>query len=185
MNWAYILIVIIVVCFILQRLVNKKTIEGFGGFGSYGGYGYHSYYPYRYCSKCGYKSRRKCADCTNCGYCLPYRGPGECVPGDNNGPYFRQDCMVWEYNSPYNDYAHIFPRLDYPYRYWRYGNRYPYITNRRSWRRSGYRDDEDEDEYKRRGRRRIRHRPERNGNGNNDEEGGAEGEENDLNNPTA
>ena len=60
------------------------------------------------CSQCGSMSRRRCGTCANCGYCIPERG--SCVPGNNRGPYFRDDCVVWEYTHPFMHY------LDY-YRY--------------------------------------------------------------------
>lgn len=54
-----------------------------------------------YCQNCGYLGAYKCGTCTNCGYCVSSSGVGECVPGDVTGPYFRQDCVGWNYGIPY------------------------------------------------------------------------------------
>lgn len=80
-------------------------------------------YP-KYCSSCADLPRNKCNNCINCGYCVAPRGKGECVPGDENGPMFREDCMYYEYNNPmfmynnpvvmYNDPVYFF---DYLYFY--------------------------------------------------------------------
>ena len=85
----------------------------------------------RYCGNCGYNSRSECANCVDCGYCISKYGYGECLPGDSRGPYFRDDCAHWEYNSPFSyyytyPYPHLFPILSigdyYPY-YFRHINR--------------------------------------------------------------
>ena len=36
----------------------------------------------------------------NCGYCFPNRANPSCVPGDAQGPYFREDCLNYEYMYP-------------------------------------------------------------------------------------
>jgi|688.fasta_scaffold295451_3 hypothetical protein len=83
-------------------------------------YTYNSYFK-QYCPTCGWRDRYSCGKCTNCGYCINSQGVGECVPGDSSGPYFREDCMYWEYNSPYMyyPYSHLYPiiktRSIYPY----------------------------------------------------------------------
>lgn len=87
---------------------------------------YHGYYK-QYCPSCGWRSRNTCSKCTNCGYCITASGYGECVPGDNNGPYFRSDCLYWEYGDPYYNYPYsniypvttvnsVYPRYDYQIR---------------------------------------------------------------------
>ena len=94
---------------------SRKNIEGF-----YTDYGYYK----RYCPSCGWRSRNSCSKCTNCGYCITASGYGECVPGDSSGPYFRSDCMYWEYGDPYYcyPYSHIYPVVKaksvYPYYRW-------------------------------------------------------------------
>lgn len=85
------------------------------------------HYPYRYCSNCGRQSKRSCSKCKNCGFCVPYNGRPECVPGDENGPYFRKDCMIWDYGNPKYYYPHL-----YPYGYWYKDGRWRY-GRRRKW----------------------------------------------------
>ena len=90
--------------------------------------GFYTYYGYykKYCPSCGWRSRYACSKCTNCGYCVTASGYGECVPGDSSGPYFRSDCMYWEFGDPYYyyPYSHIFPvvsiRSQYPTYRWRH-----------------------------------------------------------------
>ena len=60
-------------------------------------------YP-KYCKSCGEKSRGECNNCINCGYCLTPNGYGQCVTGDEQGPYFREDCKDYEYNNPIFSY---------------------------------------------------------------------------------
>jgi len=89
--------------------------------------------PYKkYCSSCGYKSRRGCAKCVNCGICVTPNGYSECLPGDSSGPYFRNDCSFWNFGRSYYPYNHIepvirryskHPRRRYrrrPRRWWQY-----------------------------------------------------------------
>lgn len=86
----------------------------------------------KYCSDCGWLSRGECSDCINCGYCISPSGRGECVPGDENGPYFRSDCIDYRYKNPYvQDYLYGFV----PYFLNRY--RYGYGHGRRHGRRHG------------------------------------------------
>jgi len=86
--------------------------------------GFYTYYGYykKYCPSCGWRSRHSCSKCTNCGWCVNRSGYGECVPGDSSGPYFREDCVYWEYGSPYYN-SNIFPVITaksiYPYYRWR------------------------------------------------------------------
>jgi len=94
--WVFVLVL---VCIFVP---NKRDKEHF----------YNNYS--RYCSQCGYSDRSECSDCVNCGFCITRGGYGECVPGDKKGPYFREDCYAWEYNSPrelyyYYHIPHIFP----------------------------------------------------------------------------
>jgi hypothetical protein len=78
----------------------------------------------QYCTSCGDRSRFECNSCSNCGYCVNYNsGSSQCVSGDQNGPYFRSDCDVYEYSNPWINYLqsmYIFP-VAYP----NY-NSYPY-----------------------------------------------------------
>ena len=76
-----------------REAIRKGTYGGYGGYGGYYG-GYR-----RYCSNCGYLGRHGCSKCTNCGICTNADGIQECVSGDSSGPYFRRDCIGWEYGS--------------------------------------------------------------------------------------
>ena len=97
---------------------NKK--EGF--------YTYYGYYK-RYCPSCGWRDPySSCGKCTNCGTCITPNGKAECVPGDSAGPYFREDCQMWLYGTPYYNYpySHIYPSTSlskiYPYHRYRLRN---------------------------------------------------------------
>jgi hypothetical protein len=92
-------------------------------------------YPYkRYCNNCGELGRTRCGECLDCGFCYTPDGNGECVPGDENGPYFREDCVDYEYMTPAYIGGIYYPRwYHYPYLGWRYGyydDDYIYYHNR-------------------------------------------------------
>lgn len=110
MNLLNTTVIIFIVLLSVYIMMPKEFIEG--------------YFPFRYCRSCGYRSRRQCNKCTNCGFCVPYRGKGNCVPGDNRGPYFRSDCVDWEYGDEY-----IY--RDHPRRYRRRRPRSSYFRGRR------------------------------------------------------
>ena len=83
----------------------------------------------KYCGNCGYNNRMSCANCVDCGYCINKFKYGECLPGDAKGPYFRDDCLYWEYNSPLAyyylyPYTHVFPIISiadyYPFPHYHY-----------------------------------------------------------------
>lgn len=131
MTRLYYVIGLLALCGFILYIVNMdcgKT-EGFvGGFGdrmrTYGRYYFPSYYDIfgkfsRYCTQCGWKSRTTCSDCNNCGYCIDYDGNGKCEPGDSRGPYFREDCVVWEYKPFVNNPDIIYNK--FPYRQGVYG----------------------------------------------------------------
>lgn len=86
---------------------------------------FYYYYDYpRYCTHCGGKGRFSCNNCENCGYCITPDGYGECVSGDANGPYFREDCIAYEHSANgYRIYKHS------PYRY---------LVGLPYWRRDAY-----------------------------------------------
>jgi hypothetical protein len=97
-----IIIIIIVLLVLLYLNSNNDIAENF--------WSYNSYYK-NYCPSCNWRNRRTCSKCLNCGFCLTAEGTGECVPGDSNGPYFRSDCVGWEYGDSYQyyPYANIYP----------------------------------------------------------------------------
>ena len=51
------------------------------------------------CPNCGTLSAWGCADCRSCGVCTTPDGRGECVVGDQQGPFFRADCVGWTYGG--------------------------------------------------------------------------------------
>jgi len=109
------MVVIIIIAILTPG--NLKSTEGFS----------------KYCTSCGYKSEYTCSECVNCGYCVTASGYGGCVPGDERGPYFAEDCVRWYYDYiPYYD-NHIFPRLGFR-RYYDYYRR-PRIGRRLRLRR--------------------------------------------------
>lgn len=78
----------------------------------------------RYCSECANLDPYECNGCINCGLCYGYNGISECVPGDEFGPYFREDCATYRYKSPV--YYHPMPIVVDPYDY--YGLFWPWST---------------------------------------------------------
>lgn len=62
----------------------------------------------RYCNNCGELGQGGCNECFDCGYCYNENGVGECVSGDENGPYFRDDCYNYEYRVPFY-YNRLYP----------------------------------------------------------------------------
>jgi len=121
----WIVVVIIVLLFLSTQCNTKSGAENF--------YTYNGYYK-SYCPSCGWRSRYSCSKCNNCGYCITPSGYGECVPGDSSGPYFRDDCLYWEFGDPYYyyPYSNISPVVKvkslYPYKNYKYNlllnNRY-------------------------------------------------------------
>jgi hypothetical protein len=68
------------------------------------------------CDNCGDLDRGACGECSNCGYCYTADGYAECVPGDVNGPFDRQDCIDYEYTTPVtiDDYYYLYPPERFP-----------------------------------------------------------------------
>jgi hypothetical protein len=107
------LLIFFVILLSTPLICNKKT-ENFQTY-----YGYFK----KYCGNCSIRDRVSCSSCTNCGTCITSNGSSECTPGDDNGPYFRKDCLYWEYGDPYYyyPYSNIFPII-------KTKNVYPYFT---------------------------------------------------------
>ena len=106
----FMLVLFIALSLILYNPQQQTTQEGFDG-----------YYK-KYCPSCGTKDKHSCGTCVNCGFCITVDGYGECVPGNNQGPFFRSDCAVWEYGNPYY-YGQVYPATithTSPYRQIRY-----------------------------------------------------------------
>lgn len=43
-------------------------------------------------------NKRDCMKYSNCGLCLK-DGKQNCIPGDAQGPFFKQDCQGWQYTD--------------------------------------------------------------------------------------
>lgn len=104
----------------MRRLNDMQTDEETEPFGAVNSYGKSVS-----CANCGNKGRSSCGDCVNCGYCYTSDGYGTCVPGDAVGPYNRNDCLDYEYNTQvvadrvYNPFYNTGGRWDEGY--WRDG----------------------------------------------------------------
>ena len=122
------LIIGAILLMVFSQFMNGKT--------STSAEGYHpNVYYKKYCPECGYKSRKRCGKCSNCGVCTTRRGQSSCIPGGPKGPYFRDDCAIWEYGQTVDPYHHGY--YYYPRYYARYGNQYysrPRLHNRRRYR---------------------------------------------------
>ena len=46
-------------------------------------------------------SNRDCMKYSNCGLCLKH-GKQQCIPGDVQGPLFKQDCEQWQHTDYYD-----------------------------------------------------------------------------------
>jgi len=57
----------------------------------------------RTATDCYTLDKRNCLKYSNCGICMK-DGIKQCIPGDNYGPYFTENCNLWEYNNYYNRY---------------------------------------------------------------------------------
>ena len=70
---------------------------------------------------CGNYNQEQCKGCQNCGYCIDSARNGQCVPGDENGPFIESDCSTYQYqqnpvigstpqptaNIQYTEYCHV------------------------------------------------------------------------------
>jgi hypothetical protein len=52
-----------------------------------------------FCGNCQDLTEDECKDCENCGVCVTDSGCRKCAQGDEAGPYFRDDCVDWEYKG--------------------------------------------------------------------------------------
>nr|QBK88562.1 MAG: uncharacterized protein LCMiAC01_02390 [Mimivirus LCMiAC01] len=48
-------------------------------------------------------NKKNCVKYSNCGLCLK-NGRLNCLPGDEQGPFFKEDCMGWFHNNHYDRY---------------------------------------------------------------------------------
>ena len=111
---GFIIWVVIVVVIILLSvwISNAPTSEGFAMF-----------------------NNADCANCVDCGYCLNSNGTIDCVPGNNVGPYFRQDCVSYQYKNP--NTVVLFDNMDYGPFYWNGTYLYPNQWYNNGWWNNG------------------------------------------------
>jgi len=94
------------------------------------------YFNTKGCTSCSYKSNEECANCSNCGICIYEDKTSKCVSGDINGPYFIDNCAMWNYNNMDTDpyYVSYYPDGYYTipnYRHY-YGNNMGRRTNHKN-----------------------------------------------------
>jgi hypothetical protein len=84
--------------------MNKEKIEGFYRVPDYS---INSLWDPDWVGKisddCYNLTDRDCMKYTNCGLCIR-KGRKECIPGDYQGPLFKQDCDLWQYTDFYDRY---------------------------------------------------------------------------------
>ena len=98
----WVLVCAVIMLSVPTKCMDDKKKEGF--------YTYNGYFK-NYCGSCGFRSRYSCNKCTNCGWAMNKNGVGQCLPGDNSGPFFANDVTYWEYSNPYfyYPYSHLYP----------------------------------------------------------------------------
>jgi hypothetical protein len=133
-------IVIIVIVALLYLCVTYSTIDQENGKIE----DLTLYNPSRSCANCGDLGKAQCRDCANCGYCYSGNGIGQCVPGNEDGPLFRSDCAIYNYNEP---------DVQGPDPYWRNG--YWWYNGKQYDHRDGYKYYHDHEKH----RPRVEHRP--------------------------
>jgi len=52
-------------------------------------------------SDCYSLNNKQCLENSNCGLCLK-ENKTECIPGDEQGPFFKEDCENWAYTNFYD-----------------------------------------------------------------------------------
>ena len=107
-------IVLLVVCIILLSMPTKCNMwEHFASISS-GNYK-------EMCPSCYSKSPKDCLTCLNCGVGINDKGKMSCVPGDSNGPFFREpNVKYYAYGKQWRN--KLRPQFQvksiYPYNIW-------------------------------------------------------------------
>ena len=52
-----------------------------------------------FCGNCHDLTNEECENCDNCGVCTTDSGCKKCTQGDEAGPYFKDNCVDWEYKG--------------------------------------------------------------------------------------
>lgn len=115
MDNLWILILVIIICVVVCASPMKCAMkEGFANF-----------YKNNYKEMCGSCSSRvtedSCLNCLNCGISYGFDGRASCVPGDSNGPFFRQPkSKYYAYGKQWRNKIIAYPQVqsNYPYNIW-------------------------------------------------------------------
>ena len=94
------LLIIIVVLLVLYWIVNtyQANLEGFQS-------GWDLNWVGNLSKDCYKLNKRDCMKYANCGLCME-NGQSKCVPGDVQGPYYKETCDQWVHTDYYD--RHIF-----------------------------------------------------------------------------
>jgi hypothetical protein len=103
--WIVVIVLIILVVFYVMK-------SGGLGMKSEGFYSNQGYYK-KYCDSCYGRNNFSCAFCSSCGICTTVTGVRQCTPGNEKGPFYRDDCYSWEYGDLYGYYpfSNVFPSV--------------------------------------------------------------------------
>lgn len=108
------LLIIMIICLMLIYWFRETRIEVEG----------FSISP---CPNCGQKDKLQCFQCDSCGWGWNDQGYGQCLPGNEQGPYFAKDIVKWEYTpDPIDNYKYYLPG----WRQWWWGKASPSVRDR-------------------------------------------------------
>ena len=103
MNYIMLLLVAVIVFYWIFNNKNGNK-EGFYNVPDYSD---NSYWDPDWVGKrsldCYKHNKRECMKYSNCGLCIK-DGKMQCIPGDVQGPLFKEDCEDWMYNNYYDRY---------------------------------------------------------------------------------
>ena len=95
MYWAIILIIILLFALVFMSNTNKQTEH----------FQWDTNWVGKTSLDCYGEKIKDCNKYSNCGLCAQ-NGNRKCVPGDEQGPFFTENCDLWEYTNYYD--RHIF-----------------------------------------------------------------------------
>lgn len=95
MNLLSTFFIVILIMIVYRYYSKNKSIEGFNTAD---------------CPNCGQRDKLQCFQCDGCGWAWNDKGYGECIPGNEQGPYFAKDTVEWQYRpDPITDYKYYLP----------------------------------------------------------------------------
>jgi hypothetical protein len=86
------LFILIILIFIFNKLFFSSSLLNNESFQNF--YGVH-------CNTCNSKNFAQCLNCAECGFCIK-GSSGECVKGDQHGPYDGRLCDMWYHSDPFS-----------------------------------------------------------------------------------